>query len=189
MKKVILVLSVITMFFLVTGIALAASYPWRAHASPYDFLFGNHIDTHQQSMVIGGGKLVGFFYIRFTGGQSVEGSPIAMHADCTQVPDECTVGWKLHGVPIRATLVEHQPHQHPTWCVDPADLPPQPGFSHFHWLGPPDRAKGLTIGQTYDGLLLKLTAVQRFFFEHHGGFEVTPGIDTVTHANVITECP
>jgi hypothetical protein len=76
---------------------------------------------------------------------------------------------------------------HPEWYIDPADLPPQPGYSHFHWLNESPHAGGLVIGQTYDGYLLKLTARDTFSFEHHGGFLVTPGIDEVTHANVVTE--
>jgi hypothetical protein len=67
-------------------------------------------------------------------------------------------------------------------------MPNQPGFTHFHWLGQPEHAGGLVTGQTYDGYLLKLTATEAFFFDHHGGFEVTPGIDYETHANVVTDC-
>jgi hypothetical protein len=46
----------------------------------------------------------------------------------------------------------------------------------------------LTVGAEYPGVLLKLTARETFFFEHHGGFLVTPGIDYETHANVVTDC-
>ena len=35
---------------LVTGAALAADfYPWRNHAAPFNFLFRNEIDSHQQT--------------------------------------------------------------------------------------------------------------------------------------------
>jgi hypothetical protein len=33
-----------------SGVAAAADlYPWRNHAAPFNFLFGNEIDTHQQT--------------------------------------------------------------------------------------------------------------------------------------------
>lgn len=167
--------------------AQAEGFPWRDHAPPFDTLFGNHIDTHQQSQAIGTRQLEGFFYIRFTGNNK-QGLPVATHANCSQVADECTVGWTLSGVSIRATYWGHPAGQHPLWCVDQADIPRQLGFSHFHWLGAPEHAGGLTVGQEYDGFLLKLTAREGFFFSHHGGFVVVPGIDTVTHANITTVC-
>ena len=36
----------------------AEMYPWRAHAAPFSFLFGNEIDTHQQSRPEPGGESV-----------------------------------------------------------------------------------------------------------------------------------
>jgi hypothetical protein len=135
--------------------------------------------------------------------------PIAKHADCNKVGQECTVGWILDGIPIQATYLGHEEGSHPQWYIDPAALPQQPGYSHFHWLGQPEHpggshggmsghsadssggmsghSGGLQVGQVYDGYLLKLTARDTFFFEHHGGFLVTPGIDVATHANVVTE--
>ena len=42
---------------------------------------------------------------------------------------------------MRATFIAPGTEQkHPTWCVDPADLPKQRGYSHFHWLGSPAHA-------------------------------------------------
>ncbi len=179
--------SIIILLF--TGTAFAASsYRWRDHASPFDFLFGNHIDTHQQTKTTGAHFLNGFFYITFTGEETTDGVPIATHGDCTTNPDECTVGWILQGKSISATLLEKEPGEHPVWCVDPADLPTQTGFSHFHWLGSPEHAGDLTVGQTYDGYLLKLTSRDTFFFDDHGGFLITPGIDELSHANIETDC-
>ncbi len=189
MKKRLAISITLIMLILMTGTAAAAGYAWKDHAAPFNFLFGNHIDTHQQSKVSNKGKLVGFFYIRFTGVTTDDGIPVAMHANCNQVPDECTVGWKLHGLTMQATLLEKVPGEHPLWCIDPTDLPKQPGYSHFHWFGLPEHAGNLVVGDTYEGMLLKLTAVETFFFEHHGGFEVTPGIDTATHANIVDGCP
>ena len=187
-KKMVLTLGILTILLLAVPIAHAEGFPWRNHAPPFDALFGNHIDTHQQSQLMGVDQLEGFFYIKFTG-DFQQGVPEAKHANCAQDASGCTVGWILKGVSMRARLEDKQPHQHPQWCVDPADLPRQPGFSHFHWLGSPEHAKDLIVGQEYDGYLLKLTARDRFFFDHHGGFLVTPGIDEVTHANILTDCP
>ncbi len=38
---------VATATLLATGEALATGCPWTDHASPYRFVFGNDIDTHQ----------------------------------------------------------------------------------------------------------------------------------------------
>lgn len=39
---------------------LAAGYPWRDHAPPFDFRFGNNFDMRQQSKQLGNGELQGF---------------------------------------------------------------------------------------------------------------------------------
>ncbi len=185
MKKLSIVI-VLTLSLILTGTLYAAEgLPWKSHEAPFDFLFGNHFDTHQQSMLIGNNQLNGFFYIKYTG-KDIDGVPEATHADCDTVPEECLAGWKLKGIAIQATLIEKPEMSHPIWCVDPKDMPRQPGFSHFHWLGMPEHAGHLQVGDTYDGYLLKLTARDTFYFQHHGGFLVTPGIDTETHANVIS---
>jgi hypothetical protein len=162
---------------------------WRDNAFPFDFVFENHFDTHQQSMVTHGQKLIGFFYIRYTGAQTGQGVPVAVHTNGTEVNEEVVVGWMLHGIPVRARLLIHTPGQHPTWLIDPADLPAAPGYTHFHWVGAPTHGNQLVPGELYDGWLLKLTAVRTFFFQHHGGFLVTPGMDTETHANVFPNLP
>ncbi len=185
-------LALIGLFALLMTVAAAAAAPatgyrWAGHDKPFDFLFGNHIDTHQQTL-LAGGHLQGFFYIRFTGEVTADGVPEATHANCNNVPDECSVGWILHGVPVQATYLGHEHGQHPSWCVDPADLPAARGYSHFHWLNESPHAHDLTVGESYPGYLLKLTARDTFFFKHHGGFLITPGIETESHANVFTDC-
>ena len=180
-------LATVFVLMLSAGSVFGQENKWQDHSFPFDFRFGNHFDTHQESMVTNKGKLIGFFYIRFNGDRTDEGVAVAKHSNCSQVGEQCTVGWMLHGIPVRAMLVDHQPDQHPTWYVDPADLPRQRGYTHFHWFGPPEHAHGLEIGKTYDGWLLKLTAVKTFYFQHHGGFLVTPGIDLETHANVVSD--
>ena len=189
MKKRILLLLVIVFSLLGTTTALAGtSYPWRDHASPFDFLFDNHIDTHQQGKLTGQGKYMGFFYIKFTGDLTEDGVPVATHGKCPEIQDDCNVGWLLKGVPLQAEYLGHEMGQHPTWCIAAADLPKEPGYSHFHWLNVSSHADALTVGETYDGYLLKLNAIETFFFDHHGGFLVTPGIDLATHANIKIDC-
>ena len=188
MKKWFILVVVLLSFVSAATAFAAVGYPWNEHAAPYDYLFGNHIDTHQQSKLNGEDQLEGFFYIRYTG-EEVDGVPEAMHGNCSADGIDCTVGWKLKGVAAQATLVEKpEEHGHPIWCIDENDMPQAPGYSHFHWNGAPEHAGKLPDGATYDGYLLKLTAQDRFYFKHHGGFLVTPGIDTETHANIVTDC-
>ncbi len=171
------------------GTAMAAgSYPWRDHAAPFDYEFGNHIDTHQQSLTRGA-MLEGFFYVTLQDRVDPDsGLPAATHGNCASDPDACSVGWVWHGTPATAQLVAHGQGQHPTWCIDPADIPRQPGYTHFHWVDSPEHAGGFALGDTAQGWLLRLTAVDSFFFEHHGGFAISPGIDFESHANVVADC-
>lgn len=163
------------------------SYPWRDHAAPFDYEFQNHIDTHQQSLTKRG-MLQGFFYITLSGDTDPStGLPIATHGNCA-TSGGCSVGWVWHGVPATATLIEHGHGGHPTWCVDASDVPRARGYSHFHWDGAPEHAGGFDPGDTATGWLLRLTAIDSFLFEHHGGFAITPGIDAESHANVVTDC-
>jgi hypothetical protein len=188
MKRSLFLAVLLLSFVMAATVYAANGYPWSSHAAPYDFLFENHIDTHQQSKLNDRDKLGGFFYIKYTGNE-VDGVPEAEHADCDLKPDQCLAGWKLKGVKFQATLFDKPSMEHPLWCVNAEDLPRSPDYSHFHWLGDPEHAGDLQIGETYDGYLLKLTAQDRFFFKHHGGFLVNPGVDTETHANVRTNCP
>lgn len=188
MKRLILILAAVLLLALGAQTALAEGYEWRDHAAPFDFLFGNHIDTHQQSLTRND-MLQGFFYVtlqdRIDPGT---GLPVATHGNCMANPDGCSVGWVWHGTPVTAELVAHGHGQHPTWCLDSADIPRQPGYTHFHWLGLPEHAGGFEPGDIARGWLLRLTAIDSFFFEHHGGFAITPGIDYQSHANVVTDC-
>jgi hypothetical protein len=192
MKRFLILVVLLLSFALAASAFAATSYPWNNHAAPYSFLFGNHFDTHQQTKLNDDGQLGGFFYIKYTGEtyppEADEGIPVAEHGNCEGAAVECTVGWRLKGVSVQATLFQKPENSHPIWCIDQQDMPDSPGYSHFHWLGEPEHAGDLTVGDTYDGYLLKLTAVDKFFFKHHGGFVVTPGIDTATHTNVVTDC-
>ena len=77
MKRLMLVLTILLSCMLNAGSAMAAGYPWKNHAAPYNFLFGNDIDTHQQTRLEKSGSLSGFFYIKFTGIDTSDGYPVA----------------------------------------------------------------------------------------------------------------
>jgi hypothetical protein len=179
MKTKVVTLIVLTLSLVAARAVVATeSYPWRDHAQPFDFRFGNHFDMHQQSQLLGNGQLQGFQYIEFTGGYTSEGYPVAMHG-------QDSVGWMMHGIPGTATLVALGMH-HPTWLVNRADLPRQPGYVHFHWVGGPLRPED--IGKTFAGFFLKHTARETFFFPHHESL-VTPGIDYNFAPNIMTTWP
>jgi hypothetical protein len=181
-----------------TPAGAADLYPWRDHATPFAFRFGNHIDTHQQTRLMRGGSLHGFFYVRYTGLVTKDRYPVATHADCNAVPD-CTVGWTLKGRPASATFLYEPMHDHPVFLVARPDIPQPGGYAHYHWLG----AMMPMPRQTVDGYLLELTAVDRFCFIHHGaeaatasrpcrdngGVAVEPGLDIATHLNIVTGAP
>lgn len=185
----------VTAAVLLTALAVAAApaaaegIPWRFHAAPFDFLFGNHIDTHQQTRLTPGGELAGVLYVRFTG-EMVDGFSVAHHANCDHVPDECTVGWTWRGVPGVATFVYHEHGDHPLWLVGRDEIPQPGGYSHFHWTGAPGMAMDLVPGEVRQGYYLELTAKDTFVFRH-GGDEilVVPGLDLASHLNLVTSFP
>ena len=172
-------------------------YPWRDHATPFDFRFGNDIDSHQQTRRTPDGGLFGFFYVRFTGVVTKDRYRVATHADCGAVGD-CTVGWTLNGKPLNATFLYQIPPDHPVFLVARQDIPQPGAFAHFHGLGATPSG-----GQSTSGYLLQLTAVDRFCFIHHGaegamsnrtcrdnaGVNVDLGIDIATHLNIVTSRP
>ena len=153
---------------------------WNDNEHPFNFLFGNIFDTHQQSMISGNqDTLTGFFYIRYVGGDNPDGLPNAQHG--TE-----TVGWLLDGVPVVDAKVIDLSGQHPVWCIDPVYIPRAKGYSHFHWTGDPQSRGGLVLGEEKDGYVLKLTAIDAFFFEH-GGYPIVPGIDYDSHHNIVID--
>ncbi|HEU0204692.1 MAG TPA: hypothetical protein VFR86_30130, partial [Burkholderiaceae bacterium] len=61
MKKLKSLLACTVVLATATGAAGATDlYPWRNHAPPFTFLFGNEIDTHQQTRQTRDGGLFGF---------------------------------------------------------------------------------------------------------------------------------
>ena len=186
------------LFFTITE-AEAGGYPWKDHAKPYDFKFGNHIDTHQQTKIKNNGELFGFLYITFIEDidgmpEEKDGIPVAEHCDNDTTADECEVGWIIRGKFIegdnRPTFVYHE-EDHPTWLVVSRNDIPQPGsFSHFHWLGSPDGGGGFTQGDMRDGYFIELQAVDLFYFRHNNeDLLVMPGIDISTHVNIVGSFP
>jgi len=196
MKTRITMGSFLMLSLLGSGSVGAAGYPWKDHAPPYDFLFGNGIDSHQQTRLQKDGSLFGYFYINFTGDVTTDGYPVATHANCNTAPD-CTVGWILRGEPGSATFLYHVMPEHPVWLVDRADIPQPGAYAHFHWVG-----EGMPMpDETWDGYFLELQAVDTFCFVHHkrtstgttclenGGIVVMPGIDIATHGNIVSSSP
>jgi len=178
-----------------TSGAVAAGYPWRDHANPYDFLFGNEIDTHQQTRLKAADALAGFLYVHYTGETTADGLRIATHEDCSV--ETCDVGWTLDGLSANATFLYQVDDDHPVWLVERADIPQPGAYAHFHWLGTPPVAQG----DARPGYLLELRAIARFCFVHHamgggsgscadrGGVAVVPGIDIATHLNIVASFP
>lgn len=167
--------------------------PWRNHAAPLTFLFGNDFDSHQQSTLRPDGTLWGALYVRYTGVVTADGYPVASHADCNAALADCRVGWMMEGKPAAATFAYQPMHDHPMFSMPRADIPQPGSHSHFHWLGkemPHHKAQGY---------MLQLTAKNRFCFIHHGadgamagvscrdngGVRVEPGIDVATHLNIV----
>lgn len=186
MKKTAFYLALALVLLFNAGSALAAGgYPWNNHVAPYDFLFDNHIDTHQQSQLIDKGNLQGFLYIHYTG-ESIDGIPVAEHTDCSQNPEDCVVGWILRGIPAKATWLADSMG---TWCINPESVNIPKGYTLFHWLGLPETEMGLEVGQQYPGYLMTLISYKTFYFRHHGMlFLITPGVDSVSHSNITTNC-
>jgi len=120
-------------------------------------------------------------------GDDIDGVPVAEHANCGQSED-CTVGWKLKGLNVAEAEYCGPSKGHPTWAIDPENMPRQPGHTHFHWLGSPEHAGNLSAGEVREGYILKLTARDHFYFKHHGGFDITPGIDYQSHTNIVPSC-
>jgi len=176
----------------------AEGYPWRQHEAPYDFKFGNEIDTHQQTRQARDGSLNGFFYVRFTGMTTKDRYPVATHVDCNAHTD-CSVGWTLSGKPASGQFLYHAMHDHPVFLVGRSDIPQPGSYAHFHWLG---QLMQPNTPMDTKGYLLQLQAVDRFCFVHHdaemsmpatgktcrenGGVAVEPGIDIATHLNIVT---
>ena len=116
------------------------------HEPPFDYWFGNHMDTHQQTRLNEEGSLFGFLYVIDTGEVDADsGLPIMYHPrglgetydERCGVSVKCIKGWQLRGQPGHAKFLFHSGvngHDHPVWLVNRVDIL-QPGhYSHFHWI-------------------------------------------------------
>ncbi|MBI4293451.1 MAG: hypothetical protein HY661_18400 [Betaproteobacteria bacterium] len=171
---------------------------WREHEAPFTFLFGNDIDSHQETQQTRDGSLFGFLYVRLTGVVTKDRYPVATHVDCNTNPG-CIVGWRLDGRPLRATFLYQPMHDHAVFLVNRPDIPQPGSHAHFHWLGSLMPQPHLPV----EGYLLQLTAMSRFCFIHHdaqsatseatcrdnGGTRVDSGVDIASHLNIVTSAP
>lgn len=136
-------------------LAIFILFPWPStlqaadfQQSPYNYFFGNHIDTHQETRLkVKKNKpasLQGFFYVIFPGGIDNEsGLAIARHPrgasedEACGVDVDCVVGWLIDAVPGEAKFLYHQGvngDDHPVWLVNRIDIPQPGSFTHFHWI-------------------------------------------------------
>jgi hypothetical protein len=205
MKRICLHVAFILMLNPFSGSAWSAEPDWQVdHVLPFSFLFGTHIDSHQQSQLLHNGDIYGFLYITYTGEVTPEGYPVARHCGDDTPANACVIGWFLNGKPGKATFLYHN-MDHPVWLVDSRNDIPQPGsHAFFHWITdqstdprpvtdarcnaamPPE----LEPGAVCPGYFIELRALKRFAFEHGGErILVDPGIDISTHLNIVASTP
>ena len=159
MKK----LSIFLIFFLSFSLIFfdSARQAYAFNDPPFDFLFGNHIDTHQETRLKNNGELDGFFYIIFTGGtDEASGLPIARHprgASHNEVCDvdniDCVAGWHISGIQGEAKFLYHSGvngNDHPVWLVNRVDIPQPGSYTHFHWITDDEEAPTQTTDPRLD---------------------------------------
>ena len=187
----------IVSLFITSTQVLAGGYPWNdEHRKPYDFTFGNNIDTHQQARIKANGELFGFLYVTpVAGNEVIDGIPVKKHCDGNTPDNECEVGWIIRGSfigePNEPTFVYKVNKDHPTWVMRSRSDIPQPASNiHFHWLGLPNGGGGFNQGDTREGYILELEAIDTFYFRHNDeDLLVRPGTDVSTHVNVVGSFP
>lgn len=175
MKILIVLLTGLLTAFLMTA-AEASGFRWKDHAFPYTFLFGNHIDTHQETRLQKDGSLRGFFYVVHLDqdGDGLldtadDGTPIKRHCTKPEHYPTCEIGWEIQAVPCieevngcTAMFLYHK-DDHPVWLIGPRKrtkdgvaflggtraLIPQPGSpSHVHWL-----TEGLILEDSHGAII------------------------------------
>lgn len=133
--------------FSILGILISQLVHARVfHAPPYDFLFGNHIDTHQETKLKANGELFGFFYIIYTGDiDAASGLPIARHPrglsdshdERCGITVDCKAGWLISSKSGDAKFLFHSGingDDHPVWLLNRTDIPQPGSYTHFHWI-------------------------------------------------------
>ena len=176
---------------------------FRAHARPFTFLFGNHLDSHQETRRAPDGSLAGFLYVTRTGEVTPEGYPVVRHCGPETPPRACVAGWILRARPGAAVFL-YQAMDHPVWLTPRSDIPQPGAFAHFHWITSQstdprpvtdprceaEMPSELVPGAACPGYFIELFAIDRFAFEHEGQrILVDPGIDIATHLNIVTSFP
>lgn len=142
-------------YFLIISFIFFSSVPsalaGELHDPPWTFLFGNHIDTHQETRIKldkfdNPVSLSGSFYIIFTGETDpISGLLIARHPrgagehneECGVDDIKCVKGWNMRGVPAEALFLYHSGvngDDHPVWMLNRIDIPQPGSFTHFHWI-------------------------------------------------------
>ena len=104
---------------------------FQDHAPPFEFVFGNRIDTHLENKLRKNGDLKGYFYIRWEDADEdgvvdidpVNGLPRARHCNANTDPSVCFAGWKVKGKPCipaynqcAAAFIYHA-KDHPYWLI------------------------------------------------------------------------
>lgn len=179
---------VLLLLFLTPLPVMAAGLPWLDHRAPFDFVFSNHIDTHQQTQILPDGTLQGYLYVVFTGEKTDDGIPYAEHDNCNERDVSCQIGWEIRGIPGAAVFLTHVMGDHPLWAVPRSEIPMPGSYTHFHWTGLPEHAGDIPYSdELISGYFLQLTARDTFIFRH--GDEEIPvvnGEDNSTHINIIS---
>ena len=134
----------ITIVFILFTVPSASAKP--LHQPPFDYLFGNHIDTHQQTRLKDNGTLFGFLYVIDTGDtDATTGLPVMRHPrglgdsfnEQCGLSIKCIKAWQLRAQPAAAKFLFHSGvngNDHPVWLLNRIDIP-QPGhYTHFHWI-------------------------------------------------------
>ena len=124
MKKLITSLIAFGLCLVVTDLASAGGRIFQEHAKPFTFLFGNNIDTHQETRLTNKGDLKGFLYIRFIDEfDETSALPIAPHCNDSTDPAGCIAGWLIEGKPCipevnncAAAFMYHF-RDHPYWLI------------------------------------------------------------------------
>lgn len=139
---------IIAILFLTAGFSTVLAGDFQD--PPYDFKFGNHIDTHQETKLKvdkddNPASLSGFLYIYFpdVDPDPVSGLPVARHPrgedhdEVCGVDVDCVKGWDIKGVPSAAKFLYHSGvygDDHPVWRISRLDIPQPGSYTHFHWI-------------------------------------------------------
>jgi hypothetical protein len=195
MKRLSISLGILTISLLLAAAASGEDRYWNDHADPHNFLFGNHIDTHQETRLYEHGartgELRGWFYVFDSGDTLADGTPILKHCTGTDhYGAGCVAGWRMDAKPCiqevndcQATFLYHD-NDHPVWLLGGRQDIVQPGsYTHFHWL-----TEGLEGDPSYPS---SLSEIEEIFFGEQGIINVPDGCNVAMANKLIsgTVCP